>query len=70
MLLSLPTFKEETSKSCRKAHRVGALGVVGRIGSPNLNGGQKRDQKAKRYAKVGALGTIGRYSQPTLETQN
>ena len=70
MLFSLPTFKEEASKASRKTYQVGALGVVGRIGSPNLNGSQKREQKAKRYTKVGALGRIGRLSQPMLDGQD
>lgn len=72
MLLSSPTVKEEASKPSRKAHQVGALGAVGRIGSPNLNGSQKREQKPKRYAKAGVLGlgTIGRYCKPTFDTQN
>ena len=68
MLFSLPTFKDEASHSYRKTRQVGALGAVGRIGSPSLNGSQETGQEPKQYAKVGALG-MGRVCKPTLKRQ-
>lgn len=70
MLFSSLTFKDEANQSYQKVHSVGTLNAVGRIGSPNLRGEQKREQKTIQHARVGALGTIGRLCQPTPNRQD